>query len=361
MANRAVIIGVGGYLAGSNLMSHPEIANSAREYARFLRTDPRWQGAEDQVHLLVKDSPDQSGEQLAVDVAGVPDSFIDVMVPIEQAAAAAGPGDTLLITYVGHGNYWTDRPAAQVHFAVGTTRRQKEYTWLSTSHVYRAMKGSAASTKILIADSCCANYLHNLGADGKLPGDIGEADEGTYVLTAVGGGKGKEYEADAKGCGNIPDESLKRCTSFSGHLLDILKSGTDDSEDELTLTMIVEELNSRMRETCSHPKPRLLPNVEPPDRNKIFRNNRIKERREGSFRREPELISEWVSLVNRMEDPDLSRLFADPKKARRVVDELLSGSFSLGHQVDQKARDHYHRDLDSLSTYWGEIRKEGAL
>jgi hypothetical protein len=338
VASRAVVIGPDEYAPDSGIASHPEIGNSARMYGEILAGDRRW-GA-DRVEVL----PD---DRLS--------SINDVMGVVQEAADQAEPGDTLLVIYVGHGAFWDDVPGAQVHFAVGSSRRRQPHTWMSSWYVYRAIRNSSASLKVLIVDCCYSNLLPQLGGeDGALRGALGEIHEGTCVLTAI---KNNVNEASAIGCRQLPTD-LAACTPFSGHLLNILRQGTRDQNDELTLGLIHDAIDRDMRGCGTvHDLPRMILN-DAREGVPLFTNHMAPTRRERS-RSVPASAAEWFETIMREGDYELDQLLADPGKAGQVValldkepDEAVQ---RIASRVNYRAIRHYSQPA-LFARYWAEAR-----
>jgi hypothetical protein len=334
MASRALVIGPAGYAPDSGIASHPEIAQSARMYGQVLGSDPRW--GPDAVEVL----PDR---QLG--------SVNDVMDAVERTAVQAGPGDTLLVVYVGHGVCWRDMPDDQVHLAVGSSRLLQPHTWLSSWYVYRAIRRSGASLKVLIADCCYSNLLPQLSGERTALGPLGVGAEGTCVLTAT---KGNPM-ADAAGCPRLP-AGLDTCTPFSGHLLDVLTRGTRHHDDELTLGLLRDAVQARMH-TCETPHD--LPNMilnGGREGMPLFTNRMSRPDRERTPLA-PASAEEWVETMMRESPYPLDRLLDDPANAGRVVTLLARQTDEAGRQialrVNERANRYFERP-ELFAQYWAE-------
>jgi hypothetical protein len=333
VTSRAIVIGPVHYLPGSEITGHPEIGNSARLYGQVLAADPRWNAR--RVEVL-------SDEQLS--------SIDGVMAAVQRAAGQTVPGDTLLVIYVGHGTYWVDVPGAEVHFAVGSSRRSEPHTWLNSWYVYRAIRRSKASLKVLVADCCSSNWLRNLGGKhGVLPGVLGQQGrDGTCVFTAV---KNID-EASAVGCPDLPGE-LADCTPFSGHLLSLLRDGTDEDGGELTLGMIRDAVEDDMSRCGSeHDEPRMILN-DARDSMALFTNQKAESERK---RRPPPPASaeDWARVLKHPTEDDLDQLLADPQKAGKVV-AILSRkrdgqSQSIARHIGERANEEF--DPAVFARYW---------
>jgi Caspase domain len=339
MASRAVIIGPSQYAEGSGLDPHPEIRQSAYCYGEMLRQDDLW-GA-DRVEVVPEEGLN---------------AVNDVMDVVQRAADQAKSGDTLMVVYVGHGAYWEDLPGSQVHFALNSSRRAAPYGWLSSWYIYRAMRRSKATLKVLIADCCYSNFLSALGdEDGELDGVLNEKYNGTCVLTAVK----KFNRAGAEGCENpeLPPE-LRKCTPFSGHLLNVLKKGSATYRDTLSLGVIRDAVRAEMAECNRHRDlPRMILN-DASDDAPLFTN-----RRRPSWRDpkpvDPPSEEAWVSILMEKQhaEYDLNQLFADPGKTGRVVVALSRQAGEAGRikalDVNERASVHF-TEPDLFADYWAE-------
>lgn len=328
------MIGPATYAPDSGIASHPEIGNSARMYGDVLAGDDRW--GRDRVTVLPKDRVS---------------SVNDVMDAVQDAANQTKKGDTLLVIYIGHGAYWNDLPGAQVHFSVGSSRRREPHTWLSSWYVYRAMRRSEASLKVLIADCCYSNLLPQLGAgDGTLHGAIAEAREGTCVLTAV---KNTD-QASAAGCRQLPAE-FRECTPFSGHLLNILSHGTKAHNDMLTLGLIRDAIRKDMHGCGTyHDLPRMILN-DAPEGTLLFTNRMAPSDREDPPSI-PESPEDWVRAMIGGEN-EFDRLFEDPRKAGQVVSllskEPADAGKSIALSVNRRASEIFQQPK-LFARYWAE-------
>lgn len=336
MASRAVVIGPARYAPDSGIASHSEIGNSARMYGEVLADDRLW-GA-DRVEVLTED-------RLS--------SINDIMGAVQRAADQATSADTLLVIYIGHGAFWEDVPGAQVHFAVGSSRVREPYTWMSSWYVYRAIRKSDASLKVLIADCCYSNLLPQLsGEDGTLRGALGEIHEGTCVLTAI---KNTD-QASAAGCPQLP-AALGECTPFSGHLLNILSRGTRDHNDELTLGLIWDAVRKDMRGCGTyHDLPRMILN-DAREGMSLFTNRMSRPDRE-RLPSIPASAADWVESMLRESDYELDELLVDPRKAGEVVALLAKepdeAGMRIAMRVNKRADELFSRQPALFARYWAE-------
>lgn len=342
MASRAVIIGPSRYAAGSGLEPHPEIGQSASCYGEMLRQDGRW-GA-DRVEVVPE-------ERLG--------TVNEVMDVVQRAADQAKTGDTLMVVYVGHGAYWEDLPGGQVHFALNSSRKAAPYSWLSSWYIYRAMQRSAATLKVLIADCCYSNFLSALGdEDGELGGVLNEKFNGTCVLTAVK----KVSLAQAEGCTNpdLPAE-LRRCTPFSGHLLNVLRKGSAIYKDTLSLGVIRDAVRAEMAACNRHPDlPRMILN-DASDDAPLFTNHRDRSQRNPEPI-DPVSVPAWVSTImaKQLTEYELHQLFTDPGKTGEVVTALSREPGQSGRiralDLNERAIVHF-TPPELFASYWAEASR----
>lgn len=334
MESRAVVIGPG-YYADTDISSPKEIRNSARKYVEVLESDPKW--GEDRVRSVPPESLS---------------SINEVMTIVQQAADEATEGGTLLVIYVGHGARWRDVPGDQVHFAVESSRRRAPWTWLSSWYVYRAIRKSRATLKVLIADCCCSNMLPDLGdgdRDGSLPGVLGEEDEGTCVLAAAA----NNPEVSSEGCTQLPDEDLRECTPFSGHLLSILRNGTKNHDDELTIGMIRDALRRDLARCGTHDKAKIRLN-DSREGAPLFTNRKIEGQRDDPP--SPDSVEEWaVALKTPSGIRSIDQLLRDPQKTGKVVAMLYGDpdSQDIALLVNERANKSF-QDSGQFAIYWVE-------
>jgi hypothetical protein len=338
MTSRAIVIGPANYTPGSGIRAHLEIGNSARLYGTVLAADRRWNAG--RVEVLSQD------QLFSID---------GVMEAVQRAAGQTVPGDTLLVIYVGHGNYWVDVPGAEMHFAVGSSRQLEPHTWLNSWYVYRVIRRSRASLKVLIADCCCSNWLRNLGdKHSALPGVLGQqGKDGTCVFTAV---KNID-EASAVGCPELPGE-FANCTPFSGHLLRFLRDGTDENSDELSLGMIRDAVEEDMS-ACGlgHDQPRMILN-DARESMTLFGNNKDRSERKRLF---PVAASaeEWARTFKHPTEEDVDQLLADPSKAGKVVAVLSKKRDENGQSIARYISERADREFQNpvvFAQYWAEAK-----
>ncbi|OIV38392.1 hypothetical protein BIV57_05715 [Mangrovactinospora gilvigrisea] len=336
MAFRAVVIGSGDYPRESGIVSYSEIGESARHFGLVLDSDPLWR-------------QDGGGcRVLTADEVRTPNG---VMTALEEEADRATHQDVLVVVYVGHGALWKDVPDAEVHFAVGSSHQRKPWTWLSSWYVYRVMRQSKARMKVLIADCCYSNQLKSLGGRpeaGSL-GVIGQG-KGTCLLTAV---KGSDSLADPNGCPSLSD-GLAGCTPFSGHLLDVLRRGTDDYHSHLTLGLLRDAVEQSMA-GCdqAHHEPRMLLNDA--HEKYVLATNRMDPADRRPRPGNPVDPDQWVATLLRDAECDLEDLLRDADKTGEVVARLSANRDERWQSRAQAVADRAFRTFrnapDALARY----------
>ncbi|MGF1424941.1 hypothetical protein [Kitasatospora sp. LaBMicrA B282] len=337
MASRALVIGPGEYAEDAAIPGHPTIRASALVYGEVLAGDEMW--GPESCRVLV-------GEQVR--------TADGIMRALQEAADATGPDDILLVVYVGHGQYWADVPGGQVHFSVGSSYKDKPWTWLSSWYLYRAMRKARARLKVLIADCCYSNLLPVLGGGDDemvLPGVLGKQDEGSCVFTAVKNVRA----ADAEGCSTLPPP-LDRCTPFSGHLLRVLLGGTKDHHDRLTIGLLREAMRLEM-ESCTHQAPGMLLN-DARDGTPLFTNRMEARLRDRS--QVPASAEEWIRHLMLDQDYLLDELLGDERMTGDIVGALSrrsdDASRSLARHLDEKANARF-QDAETFARYWNRVEQ----
>lgn len=340
MASRAVVIGTSAYAATSGIDGHPSIGASARMYGEILAGDAMW--GPDCCRVL--------GEDDARTADGV-------MRALQEAADETGPADTFLVVYVGHGQYWSDLPGGQVHFSVGSSYRDRPWTWLSSWYVYRVMRRAKARLKVLIADCCYSNLLPQLGEEAVLPGILGELDEGTCVFTAV---KNTTFYASADGCAALPGR-LAECTPFSGHLLNVLQHGTKHYNHQLTIGLLREAVRKEMEHCAAaqHQVPRMSLN-DAREGTPLF-TNRMEPRQRDKAPQRPVDPADWVTSLMLDRDSLLDELLTDERKTGDVVAILSTrpdeASRHLARHIDIRANKAFTSPR-AFARYWNQVEQK---
>lgn len=330
MADRALVIGVGTYGPGSGLVSHPTISASAQRYGEVLSRDSFM-------------GPDGC-RVLSEDEVADRDSILRA---VEQAAAKTGSEDRLVVVYVGHGKRWLGAHNEDVHFATAESTEKHPWKWLSGDDLYAVLRTAKAKLTVLIADCCYSDLLPTLGEDdgpgaawlGALGGEL----KGTCVLAAVNGeGRGSDrHRASAQACAELPG-TLRTCTPFSGHLLNLLENSTPTDVARFTLGGLRDLLTEDMANCpTNHPTPDMRLS-RATDRTPIFRDPAAV--RAGIVRTSPQDCDGWIELL--ATDPSrLPELMKNEWMAGDVTARLLevprSGFPSLRRDIAANADQDY--------------------
>ena len=216
--SRAVLIGV-----------------SAYEYAEF----PPIRAARNSLHAMqsVLADPAMCGwpPELITLIAN-PISAADLASQIADLAEAAT--GVLLVYYVGHGMLST---RGELCLTVTSTRPNRpKITGLPWETLADVLRTCPARTRLVILDCCFAGQaIEALGADsGQSLADITHI-EGVYTLTATTRNRTAHVPP--------PDQQDTACTSFTGELHDLIRSGIPGKPSLLTFSDIYPELRQRLR------------------------------------------------------------------------------------------------------------------
>jgi hypothetical protein len=150
-------------------------------------------------------------------------------------------------------------------------------------------------------------------------------------------------QASAVGCAELPAE-LADCTPFSGHLISLLRHGTEDDSDELTLGMIRDAVEDDMSGCgTEHDQPRMILN-DARENVALFTNQMA---RSGRRRRLPIPASaeDWVRAIKYPNEDDLNSLLADPQKAGRVVAILSRKRDGNGQTIARHVNERADREF----------------
>jgi hypothetical protein len=212
--SRAMLIGVAAY-RDSEFRELPAAKNSLDRMHDML-TDPALGGwPEDRVCVFL--NPAQSGSFAA--------DLTDLAIRTQ---------DSLLFYFVGHGQL---DQRMHLCLALSDTRHDHpDLTGLPYDTVKKIIGASPARVKAVILDCCHSGQaIESLGGDSIADAT---AASGVTTLTATDGAKPahvvrREMQAD-------------RCTSFTEHLLDIVRSGRPHGEPSWTLHDLYQVLRARL-------------------------------------------------------------------------------------------------------------------
>jgi hypothetical protein len=228
--SRAVVVGSAVY-DDAKIRSYPTIGRSAESVARLLQRSPMW--GPESCRLVTN-----------------PTTPHDVCGAITEADGEVRDGGTLLVYYIGHGEYWIDGAPPDVYLALKTSRCRQEWSFLGSRYVYKVMRESGAVRKVLILDCCNSGLVDEILGHPGHPQWMEEIERhGTCVLTAT---KSESWcqGADAEDLG-------RRYTAFSGCLVGILEDGIEDGPCELTVLDIFNALDQRLPRG-NHPRPEII-------------------------------------------------------------------------------------------------------
>lgn len=216
--SRAVLIGVAEY-QDSHLANVPAAANSLREMYSVL-TDPGigcW-------------PPER------VEVVADPESPTRLIQRLRRIAEQTS--GALLLYFVGHGLL---DPQGHLCLALSETElSDPDVTGIEYAKIKSLLHASPAAVRIVILDCCYSGQVINgvgemLSADTVRIADSAHV-KGVYTLTAA------EYAAHVVPLADQADV----CTTFTGELVGLLRSGLPSAPRELTLHRLYPELQSRL-------------------------------------------------------------------------------------------------------------------
>ncbi|WP_204044223.1 caspase family protein [Acrocarpospora phusangensis] len=213
--SHAILIGVSTY-QDRHLPDIPAAANSLRQLEAVL-TDPRLCGwPADQVTVLADPSDSRAVavriRRLAQDTTGV-----------------------LLLYYVGHGAI---TPGGELCLTVADTDAEApDLTGVEYARVRAAFHDSPAQVKAAILDCCYSGRaIETLAGEADVVADHTDI-RGVYTLTA----------SDLAAHVPPPGEQSHACTSFTGELVDLIRTGIPGQGDPLTLGGLYLDLRRRLR------------------------------------------------------------------------------------------------------------------
>ncbi|MFE0460453.1 caspase family protein [Kitasatospora sp. NPDC058965] len=212
--SRAVLIGVAGY-EDPDFPKVPAALNSLAGMRELLTDPDRCGWPEDRLTVIA--DPDHAGR-----------------LAQRLRAIARSTSDILLVYYVGHGKLTTRGELCLT--VTDTAADDPEVTGLPFDWVRKALRESPARIKMVILDCCFAGQaIEALGAD-----DVADITHiaGTYTLTATTRNRTAHVPPLAEQSG--------ACTSFTGELLELTRTGIPDGPDRLTMGMLYPELRRRL-------------------------------------------------------------------------------------------------------------------
>jgi glycine betaine/choline ABC-type transport system substrate-binding protein len=219
--SRAILIGTSTY-QDKEIRPLPAAANSLRGLREIL-THPQLCGWPDE-RITVLHNP--------VDVR-------QLVTDLRQWAPDID--DVLLVYFVGHG---TITPQGELCLALTDTDfTQSDVTGLEYRHVRDVLRNSPARIKIVILDCCYSGRAIEALCGGENLADVTEV-RGAYVITS------------SDQAAHVPPvkEQADVCTSFTGELLDLIRTGIPGGPETLSLGLIYSQLRRRLR-SGSFPAP----------------------------------------------------------------------------------------------------------
>lgn len=171
-----------------------------------------------------------------------PQTSAELGNPIRQAARLAT--DTLIVYYAGHG--LVDREEDQLHLTLPGSQEEHPDTCVRSGDIRRAMtvKGSKAKRRVLILDCCYSGKFvtpMSPESEGVRGGEMAKA-----TLRAVQGGAYVMTSAPKDRPSHAPDP--KRCTVFTGALVDTMRQGVVDGPPMLGLDALYNGIKGRINE-----------------------------------------------------------------------------------------------------------------
>jgi len=276
--SRAVLIGASRYTDAA-LPDVPAAANSLRAVERLLLEVGGWR-------------PEQ------VTVLGDGIGVVEAVKCLHARAREAK--DAFLLYYVGHGVISGTKRHELCLTLTDSDYEHPEISAIAYSQIREAFAHCAAQVKISILDCCFSGRAIEALASGSLH-DLAAA-QGVYTLTA----------SDGFQTAHVPLASVKAdvCTSFTGQLVDLLRTGIDGGADVLTLGAIYPVLRSRLLERgLPQPNQRATDTAE----RFLFVHNTKAATPPPPVATRPEVPPEWKQ---RTRVPDWLREFAVPALPR---------------------------------------------
>lgn len=216
--SRAVLIGVSAY----EYAEFPSIraARNSLEAMQSLLTDPTLCGWPAELVTVIANP---------VSATALADRIADL------AEATTG---VLLLYYVGHGALSARGELCLT--ATATRPNRPKITGLPWETVAEVLRSCPARTRLVILDCCFAGQaIEALGADsGEDLADITHVD-GVYTLAATTRNRMAHVPP--------PDQQDIACTSFTGELRDLIRTGIPGKPSHLTFSDIYPELRQRLQ------------------------------------------------------------------------------------------------------------------
>jgi Caspase domain len=175
-------------------------------------------------------------------LGGWPEARVSAFLNQRQAGSLAADlrdlagrvQDSLLFYFVGHGQL---DERMQLCLALSDTRQDHpDLTGLAYDDVKKILRASPARVKAVILDCCHSGQaIEALGSDSIADAT---AASGITTLTATDGAKAAHVVR--------LEQQADRCTSFTEHLLDIVRAGRTSGEPSWTLHDLYQVLRARL-------------------------------------------------------------------------------------------------------------------
>jgi TPR repeat protein len=221
----ACLVGVSTYPQDAGLEDLPSVPNNL-DALREILTDPEIAGLPEEHCVLIQE----------------PANVQELALRIEEVAGRAT--DLFLLYFAGHGlidPYYDGR----LYLATAHALQDKpHFTSLAYDDLRRAMVSSAARRKVVVLDCCFSGRAHGT-MSGSAAQVAGQLDiQGSCVLTATKNNQLAKAPAGAA------------YTAYTGHLVDVLRSGVAGGPELIDIMTLHEQLLHRLR-SAGLPEPRL--------------------------------------------------------------------------------------------------------
>jgi TPR repeat protein len=221
----ACLVGVSAYPNDDGLDDLPSVRNNLDALQEIL-TDPMIAGLPDDHCVVIRD----------------PANVQELALRIEEVAGRAT--GTFLFYFAGHGliDPYVD---GRLYLATAHALQDKpHFTSLAYDDVRRAMLSSGARSKVVLLDCCFSGLAHGT-MSGNAAQVAGQLDiRGGCVLTATRNNQLAKAPAGAA------------YTAYTGHLVDVLRSGVAGGPELIDITTLHEQLLYRLR-SAGLPEPRI--------------------------------------------------------------------------------------------------------